>query len=101
MNAKLHLFLLTLLLGWIPLTATCQETAVSSPDGKVSIVFSLLEKDPVTGERFPSTTPYYEVTYGGKTFLQPSRLGFDVIGTAEIKHYFKVDDCEFRTHRET
>ena len=101
MNAKLHLFLLTLLLGWVPLTATGQETAVSSPDGKVSVVFSLLEKDPVTGERFPSTTPYYEVTYGGKTFLQPSRLGFDVIGTAEIKHYFKVDDCEYRTHRET
>jgi hypothetical protein len=25
MNAKLHLFLLTLLLGWIPLTATCQR----------------------------------------------------------------------------
>ena len=49
MKAKLHLFLLTLLLGWVPLTAT---------------------------------------------------LGFDVIGTAEIKHYFKVDDCEYRTHRE-
>ena len=101
MKAKLHLFLLTLMLGWAPLTAAGQETAVSSPDGKVSVVFSLLEKDPVTSERFPSTTPYYEVTYGGKTFLQPSRLGFEVIGTAEIKHYFKIDGCEYGTHRET
>ena len=93
--------ILAFVLGWAPVKAAGQETTVSSPDGSVTVVFSLLDKDPSSGETFPAATPFYAVSYHGKTFLNPSRLGFEIIGSAEIKHYLKVKDCVYMEHRET
>ena len=91
--------ILALVLGWMP--AAGHETAVSSPDGKVTVTFSLMDDNPATGETYPADTPFYAVSYDGKPFLLPSRLGFELIGAAEIKHYFRVEDCMFAQHRET
>lgn len=91
-------YVAALFLGWLPAFAG-EETVVSSPDGKVTVIFSLLERDPSSGEVFPSTTPYYEVFYDGKTVLLPSRLGFEIAGAAEIKHYLEVEECRKREHR--
>lgn len=68
--------------------ATAQE--LLSPDKKIKIDFFLSKE--LSRQRFsvPEGTPYYEVQYDGKPFLLPSRMGFDVLGTAEIKHYFHV-----------
>lgn len=47
---------------------------------------------------YPEGTPYYEVLYDKHSFLLPSRMGFDLLGTTEMKHYFKVSDIEYAEH---
>lgn len=79
------------------LTLNAQQ--VSSPDGKVLVKFSLSDTDKAAKITYPGPTPFYEVLYEGEQFLLPSRLGFDIVGAAEIKHYFKVEDCVYSEHR--
>lgn len=60
-----------------------------SPDGDIQIEFSLREQ----AERsYSEGIPMYAVSYKGKSFLLPSRLGFDVLGTATIQSFLKVTD---------
>lgn len=60
---------------------------VDSPNGDIRIEFSSVER-----LNYLEGTPMYAVSYKGKPFLLPSRLGFDVLGTAEIKSFLKVTD---------
>lgn len=72
---------------------------VFSPDGKINVRFFLSEKVSTGNQRmYPEGTPYYEVLYDKHSFLLPSRMGFDLLGTAEMKHYFKVSDIEYTEH---
>lgn len=62
---------------------------LNSPDGDIQIEFSLREQ----AERsYPEGMPMYSVSYKGTPFLLPSRLGFDVLGTAAIQSFLKVTD---------
>lgn len=88
-----HLFLLFCLLA-AALGSSAQE--LSSPDGKVKVRFSL---SPEARPGVPEGTPYYEVLVDGTSFLLPSRMGFELLGTAELKHYFKVDDTLYSENR--
>lgn len=72
---------------------------LSSPDGKVEIGFSLLRQAPSGGPIYPGDSPFYEIRYDGKPFLLPSHLGFDLGGTAELKHYLAVEDVKYSEHR--
>lgn len=67
---------------------TAQE--LLSPDGRIKVAFSLSDSPLKTHPEVAEGTPFYAVTFEGKPFLLPSRLGFDVLGTAEIKHYFRL-----------
>jgi len=87
MKAKIYLIALFSVLY---LNLTAQE--LSSPNGKIRINFSVSKEPSKQRPYVPEGTPYYEISYDGKPFLLPSRMGFDVVGTAEIKHYFKVSD---------
>lgn len=68
---------------------------LQSPDGNIQIEFSLTEQ---SRDSYLEGTPMYVVSYKGSPFLLPSRLGFDVLGTAEIKSFLKVTDV-LRTER--
>lgn len=70
---------------------------LQSPDGNIQIEFSLAEQ---SRDSYLEGTPMYVVSYKGNPFLLPSRLGFDVLGTAEIKSLLKVTDV-LRTERRT
>ena len=48
-----------------PTPVTSKELAVSSPDGKIEIVFILEDG-----------APYYQVSYSGLQVIKPSKLGF-------------------------
>ena len=69
MKKIIHLILFALL----PALATAQK--VTSPNGNVTVKFSLNEG-----------RPYYEMTYKNKTVLKPSRLGLEL---AKSKHASK------------
>ena len=69
MKKIIHLILFALL----PTLATAQK--VTSPNGNVTVKFSLNEG-----------RPYYEMTYKNKTVLKPSRLGLEL---AKSKHASK------------
>ncbi len=69
-------FLLNLLAVLLP--CMVQAQTVKSPDGKVSLTFSL-EKG----------IPYYEMSYKGKAVVKPSRLGLEL---AKDKHASKGMD---------
>ena len=70
---------------------------VGSPDGNVRIEFSLTE--PSTSGNYPEGTPLYAVSYKELPFLLPSRLGLDLLGTAEMKSYLKVIDVSYSERR--
>ena len=58
---------------------------VFSPDGKINVRFFLSEKVSSGNQRmYPEGTPYYEVLYDKHSFLLPSRMGFDLLGMAEM-----------------
>ena len=99
MKFSMHLIATAILLICSGLYATAQD--LQSPDGRITVKFSLRTEDPATGDEYPADSPFYEVIYDGKQFLQPSHMGFDIAGTAEIKHYFKVDNCSYRENRNT
>ena len=63
---------------------------VVSPDGRIKVTFFLSDSPSKVHPTVAEGTPFYEVTFENKPFLLPSRLGFDVLGTAEIKHYFRL-----------
>ena len=86
-----------LLLASCAFNAGAQE--LKSPDGRVAVKFSLRTEDPATKVKYPGESPFYEVFYDGKVFLQPSHMGFSIAGAAEIKHYFKIDKCSCRENR--
>lgn len=91
-----RLFLGILAICWV-IGVKAQE--VFSPDGKINVRFFLSEKVSTGNQRmYPEGTPYYEVLYDKHSFLLPSRMGFDLLGTAEMKHYFKVSDIEYAEH---
>lgn len=82
-----RLFLGILAICWV-IGVKAQE--VFSPDGKINVRFFLSEKVSTGNQRmYPEGTPYYEVLYDKHSFLLPSRMGFDLLGTAEMKHYLK------------
>ncbi|MDD4198922.1 MAG: glycoside hydrolase family 97 N-terminal domain-containing protein [Paludibacter sp.] len=62
---------------------------LQSPDGNIQIEFSLSKK---TAHNYLEGTPMYAVSYKGLPFLLPSRLGFELLGTAEMKSFLKVKD---------
>jgi len=91
MNKKTFMknkILLILLCNVIFLNLMAEE--LCSPGKKIVIRFSLSQEPIGQDLSTPEGTPYYEVLYNDKPFLLPSRLGFDVLGTAEIKHYFNL-----------
>ena len=91
-----RLFLGILAICWV-IGVKAQE--VFSPDGKINVRFFLSEKvSPGNQRMYPEGTPYYEVFPDKHLFLLPSRMGFDLLGTAEMKHYFKVSDIEYAEH---
>lgn len=85
MSKKIYLLLLAI-------CGICQAQGqqLFSPDQKIKVVFSLSSMTENGREVYPEGTPYYEVWYNDSPFLLPSRMGFDLLGTAELKHYFKV-----------
>ena len=85
MSKKIFLLLLAI-------CGICQAEGqqLFSPDKKIKVVFSLSSMTENGREVYPEGTPYYEVWYNNSPFLLPSRMGFDLLGTAELKHYFKV-----------
>lgn len=85
MSKKIYLLLLAI-------CGICQAQGqqLFSPDQKIKVVFSLTSMTENGREVYPEGTPYYEVWYNDSPFLLPSRMGFDLLGTAELKHYFKV-----------
>lgn len=84
---KLKLFV-TSLFCVLSFNMIAQE--VFSPNGKIRIGFAISSEPSKARPSVPEGTPYYEVSYDGKPFLLPSRMGFDVVGTAEIKHYLRL-----------
>lgn len=85
MSKKIFLLLLAI-------CGICQAEGqqLFSPDKKIKVVFSLSAMSDNGREVYPEGTPYYEVWYNDSPFLLPSRMGFDLLGTAELKHYFKI-----------
>lgn len=86
MKTKIILCVLSLIIFSFQLVA--QD--VLSPDGRIKVTFSLSDSPSKVHPTVAEGTPFYEVTFENKPFLLPSRLGFDVLGTAEIKHYFRL-----------
>lgn len=86
---------------FIFMIATCWNVVaqtVQSPDGRVLIEFSLTtqpERGVLEG------TPMYSVSYEGKPFLLPSRLGFSLLGTTAMESLFEVTDIRKIEQRST
>ena len=78
---KLNVLVMGLLL---PMLAAAQT--VKSPNGNVSVTFSLTEKG----------QPTYEMSYKGKTVCKPSHLGLEL---AKDKHASKGMESRNRRHR--
>lgn len=93
---KSRVFLLFLAIG---LTFQTGAQELFSPDKKIKVGFSLSGTTANERRLSPEGTPYYEIWYDNNPFLLPSRLGFDLIGTAELKHYFKISDMQYSRHR--
>lgn len=85
---KTKVFLGMLIMMAFSLQLAAQD--VLSPDGRIKVKFSLSDAPSKAHPSVAEGTPLYEVTFENKPFLLPSRLGFDVLGTAEIKHYFRL-----------
>ena len=81
------------------LTSGLRAQEVRSPDGRISIRFSLRNESPATHVTYPGASPFYEVSFDGKPFLLPSHLELHLEGTAELKHYLTVADCEYSQKR--
>ena len=75
MKKIIHLILFALL----PTLATAQK--VTSPNGNVTVKFSLNEG-----------RPYYEMTYKNKTVLKPSRLGLELVKSKHASKGMKETD---------
>lgn len=75
MKKIIHLILFALL----PALATAQK--VASPNGNVTVKFSLNEG-----------RPYYEMTYKNKTVLKPSRLGLELVKSKHASKGIKETD---------
>ena len=91
--------LLVFLLATFCMLTTGFAAELRSPDGRIAIQFTIGDVDATTKAYYPDGTPYYAVTYDGKPFLLPSRMGFELSGTAEIKHYLRLVGCERTEHR--
>lgn len=94
-----HFTTITIALSMMLSGVMAHAQEVSSPDGVVSIRFSLGSTDPGSKVNYPEGSPFYEISYDGETFLQPSHMGFDLGGVAELKHYFRVEDIQMREVR--
>lgn len=75
---------------FVALSFNLMAQELFSPDGKIRIGVSISREPMKQRPQIAEGTPFYEVHYNNKPFLLPSRLGFDVVGTAEIKHYFRI-----------
>ncbi|MCD8165727.1 MAG: glycoside hydrolase family 97 protein [Bacteroides sp.] len=76
-----------------------ENTELFSPDEKIRIRFSVSETSSVSHPGVAEGTPYYEVWYDGEPFLLPSWLGFELVGSAELKHYFQIAEVKYDRQR--
>lgn len=80
MNKILYFWIIVFIsLGWTACNNTSEKTILSSPDGKISIVFS-------AGKEMIS----YSVSKEGKTLIEPSQLGFTLQDKAGLNGAFVV-----------
>ncbi len=88
MKQTLLLAAIALLLA---LSASARTLSVSSPDGNITIGFSLDKKG----------TPYYTVERGGKTILAPSRLGLVLKDAPALTDGFSIKSTSTDSFDET
>lgn len=89
----------TVVLLLMALPVRAQE--LYSPNGRIAIRFTLPTHDITSGITYPGATPYYEIEFDRKPFLLPSRMGFELGGTAEMKHYLKATGYTYSEQRGT
>lgn len=82
----------------LTLSGRLMSQTLQSPDGNIRIDFSVTEP---SERNYPEGTPMYAVSYKGHPFLLPSRLGFDVLGTAKMNSFLKVTDVSRSERRST
>ncbi|QDT68982.1 Retaining alpha-galactosidase precursor [Planctomycetes bacterium MalM25] len=70
-----------LLLGLAPALSAAEEVVVASPDGRLSVVFSL-----------DGGKPTYDVTRDGEPLIRPSRMGFVLAGDVSLAEGFELVD---------
>ena len=85
----MRLIFCLLLLFTVSYSGQLKSQTVNSPDGAIRIDFSLTEQ---SKRNYPEGTPMYAVSYKGEPFLLPSRLGLDLLGTAEMKSFLKIEN---------
>lgn len=81
----MRLFILMIILSSLLTNAAAQ--AITSPDGKVLLRFS------VDG----SGVPWYELSFGGKPVIKPSRLGLELKDGPPMLHGFTVTSVDTAT----
>ncbi len=79
----------TLVCAVLSMTATAQS--VTSPDGKVSLSFSLNEKG----------VPTYKVDYKNKPIIKPSTLGIELAEENSLMDAFRINNTTTSTFDET
>lgn len=89
MVMNMRLIFCLLLLFTVSYSGQLKSQTVNSPDGAIRIDFSLTEQ---SKRNYPEGTPMYAVSYKGEPFLLPSRLGLDLLGTAEMKSFLKIEN---------
>ncbi len=72
-------------------SCTSQPTRVASPDGAISLAFSLNEKGGM----------HYQVAVNNQSFILPSALGFEEQSGLNLADNFEVKGVDFDTHKET
>lgn len=86
-------------LFFILLNAHAEAQKVQSPDGKIRIEFTLGSFDPGQNQWFISDAPYYRVFVQDKSFIQASRLGFEVSGAPIFDRFFEISDTNTKEQR--
>lgn len=81
---------LFILLLFIPMWAIGQVT-LQSPDGLFQLTFHLTSQ----GE------PFYSLTYRGEEVIKPSKMGFELRGSADMKSGFVLQNTTRNTKNET
>ncbi|MBC6491369.1 glycoside hydrolase family 97 protein [Flavihumibacter stibioxidans] len=70
-------------------SALAAAQTIQSPDGKLALQVSLLD-----------SIPHYQLSYGGKTIIQPSKLGLTLVNAPSLRTGFALKDQQTASKNE-